>query len=708
MHRFPKMKVFDKMVKSNSILIGFSILLLLLFVGYASNWFDVANKFSQTVFFNTILNAPLIKFLPLIIVFIPLAGSFIEIFYAKVSSKSRDRVVINTGFITLFIIVITYPLILVQPITIEIANLLELGVSFRIDMLAYIVLLLSSFIWFIVMVYSHTYMEREEHSTRFFFFLGITYSSVIGAVASGDLLTMFIFFEIMTFSSYMLVIHGQDDECYKTGYNYIIMGLIGGFLIFSAIMLIYINLGDLRFESAIVRLGELGSLRYWIMGLIVFGFGIKAGMAPVHVWLPRAHPVAPSPASAILSGVMIKVGAFGIIRVASSYYFPTKEMMAGLNDPVWLTASNIGAIIIWFGIITMVIGVLLALQQANIKKMLAYHSVSQMGYIIMGIGVALYLGYRGAMGYTGAIYHIINHSLFKSLLFMVAGVVYYHTKELDMYKLGGLWRKLPYTTLVFIIAALGISGIPLFNGYISKTILHHSIVEAYEYGSPMFRYAEWFFILVSAGTVCSFVKMFYYVFLRKTENTYPNALFDFSSFDIALWALALVVLVVGLNPRFVLDKLIIPQLNVMAYDAGFIDHYISHMNVFKWSDLGMTALIIGLGFVIFFLGKKFNLFHIKIPKWLNIEYWFFLPAYILMRNLCHLMYGDKCPIDQKEFRLLAETDTNKIGFIERFIMTTNVLNRRYEQSIIRKDALIYSIFVTGLLAYLIIYQLWFV
>ncbi len=516
MFNLPKIVVFDKMVKSNSVLIGLSILLLFMFIGYGSNWFGVADWFTSTSLFTSILNWGWIDYIPLVIIVIPIIGSFTELIYSKISTRSRDRVVIYSGFLILMISVFLYPVILERTLDVEVAHMLELGLSFRIDMLAYIVLLLSAFIWFYVEVYSHMYMKHEEHTTRFLFYLGLTYSAVIGAIVSGDLLTMFLFFEVMTFTSYMLVIHGQDEECYKAGYNYIIMGLLGGFMIFTAILLIYFNIGDLRFETAIVKIGELGTLKYIIMGLLIFGFGVKAGMAPVHVWLPRAHPVAPSPASAVLSGVMIKIGAFGIIRTASSYYFPSKAMHAGAGDLVWLTASNIGAVVIWIGIVTMVIGVFLALQQANMKKMLAYHSISQMGYIIMGIGVALYLGYKGAMGYTGAIYHIINHSLFKSLLFMVAGVVYWHTGELDMYKLGGLWKKIPITTIVFIVAALGISGVPFFNGYVSKTILHHGIVEAYEYGSPVFFYAELMFILVSAGTVCSFIKMFYYVFLAKT------------------------------------------------------------------------------------------------------------------------------------------------------------------------------------------------
>ena len=699
-----RMKIFDQMVKGNSVLVGLSLLLLLGFIAYAGNWFGYSDWVINSPSFLSILDSNIINFASVIIIIIPIIGAIVFLFYGNKSIKSRDKSVIYMGFLTLVVVVLIYPFVLEKALELNIPGVFGIGLSFRIDMLAYVVLFLSAFIWFFVMIYAHEYMSREKKSTRFFFFLAITYSSVIGAIISGELLMMFIFFEIMTIASYMLVIHGQNDESYKAGYNYIIMGLIGGFLILTAIILIYFNIGDLRFESAIERLSELGNLKYWIMGLLVFGFGIKAGMAPVHVWLPRAHPVAPSPASALLSGVMIKVGAFGIIRVASSYYFPNRDVITSIDDPLWLTATNIGAFIIWTGIITMALGVFLALQQANIKKMLAYHSVSQMGYIITGIGVALYLGYEGAMGFTGAIYHIINHALFKSLLFMIAGVIYYHTKELDMYKLGGLWKKLPFTTITFIVAALGISGFPLFNGYISKTILHHGIVEAYQMGSGVFFYAELIFIIVSAGTVCSFIKMFYYVFLRKSNNEYKRMVFDYSSLDIAMWSMGLVIILIGLSPNFILKSLILPILNVTTYDPYFIEHHIAHMNVFLPADLLMTLFIVSLGFVIFIVGKKFHLFHLHLPKWLSVEYLFFLPAYLFMKNLCRLMYGDKCPMDKDDFAKLSDKDVERIGFIDRFVITSNVFNRRYEQSIIRSDAVIYAGSLTMIIILMLLFK----
>jgi formate hydrogenlyase subunit 3/multisubunit Na+/H+ antiporter MnhD subunit len=690
------------MVKANSFMVGLALFLLVILIAYGQDWFSLATAFNESDFFNQVEGFKPLKYITVILILIPILGAFISLLFGEHKAKERDMSVIYMGFLNLVLVVLLYPFVLGSNIELIIPKIFTLGLSLKIDMLSYVVLLLSAYIWFFVMIYAHEYMSREKKITRFFFFLGITYSSVIGAIISGDLLMMFIFFEIMTVSSYILVIHGQNEESYKAGYNYIIMGLIGGFLIFTAIILLYFNIGDLRFTSAIAKLQDLGNLKYWIMGLLVFGFGIKAGMAPVHVWLPRAHPVAPSPASALLSGVMIKIGAFGIIRVASSYYFPDPNTVLGIDDPLWSAASNIGAIIIWTGIITMAIGVFLALQQANIKKMLAYHSISQMGYIITGIGVALYLGYEGAMGFTGAMYHIINHALFKSLLFMVAGVIYYHTHELDMYKLGGLWKKLPFTTLTFIIAALGISGIPLFNGYISKTILHHGIVEAYELGNPVFFYAELIFIVVSAGTVCSFVKMFYYVFIKKTDNKYKTMVFDYSSLDIAMWSMALIIILIGLNPNFIIKNLIVPIFNSISYDPHFIEHHILHLNVFVLKDLLTTLIIVFMGFGIFFVGKRYNLFHLHLPKWLRVEYLVFFPAYLVMRNLCRLMYGDKCPISNEDFAKLAEKDVEKIGFIDRFVITANVFNRRYEQSIIRSDAIIYTLFLTIIIILMIV------
>ncbi|HOI47016.1 MAG TPA: proton-conducting transporter membrane subunit [Bacilli bacterium] len=688
-------------IQSSRLIIVF-IILFGLFVAFRENIFGITdNAYKLGFIYDALVAVTNFKGLPIILVLVPVLGAIIQVFFGQKYGFRRDLVVITMTFITVIIVFLMYPMARNGGITLSLPGLLGLGLSYHIDMLGYTVLFISTIIWFLVMVYAHEYMKREKNSTRFFFFIAFTYSAVLGTIMSGDLLTMFLYFEVMTFTSYMLVIHGQKEESYQAGYNYIIMGLIGGFLILAAMIMLYFHLGDLTFQTAITRLGELGNLRYWIIGLLIMGFGIKAGMAPVHVWLPRAHPVAPTPASALLSGIMIKVGAFGILRVATSFYFPSKDSVTDYLDPIWLTSQNIGAAIIWFGIITMAIGVFLALQQSHMKRMLAYHSVSQMGYIIMGVGIALYLGYRGAMGYSGALYHILNHALFKSLLFMVVGVVYYHTKEYDMYKLGGLWKKLPLTATVCLIACLGISGIPLFNGFISKSILHHGIFEAIEYGHPSFQVAETIFMVVSAGTVCSFIKLFYYTFLKKTENTYPTLRREYSTLDAGMATIALLIVFIGMFPRFLMNHFIIPALGQTTYDPYFINKYIVKLEYFTWSDLSSMAIVLAMGFAIFFLGTKFHWFHLKLPKWLSFEYIFFYPGYVITRNICMLLYGDHCPIDDKEVKQL-QLDVGKISFTDRFVLTMNVFNRRYERSIINSDALIYTGFITAILIYMFV------
>ncbi len=641
-------------------------------------------------------------FLPLIIVALPLFGVVLMLMVEKYSCNRRDMLIILMTSLTILLSLLLYPRALEDGITLRLPGLLGLGLSFHVDMLGFTMLMITSILWFLVMVYAHEYMLKERHSNRFFIFMGITYSAVLGTIMAGDLLTVFLFFEIMTFASYMLVIHGQKEDSYNAGYNYIFMGLIGGFAILIAMLLLYFTVGDLRFVSALAELNNHEGVRYWIIGLLIFGFGIKAGMAPVHVWLPRAHPVAPTPASALLSGIMIKLGAYGILRVSTSYYFPEESVPR--TDPLWLSSQTIGASVIWLGIITMAIGVFFALQQSNIKRMLAYHSISQMGYIVMGIGVGLYLGSYGAMGYVGALYHIINHALFKSLLFMVAGVVIYHTGEANMYKLGGLWRKLPLSATVCLIAALGISGIPLFNGFISKTILHHGIVEAYEYGHASFMYAEWIFMIISGGTVASFIKLFYFVFLRKPDT--PHVLTpEYNNLDTAMAMVALLIIFIGLNPDFILNSFILPQINSMPYSTSFIDTYIIDMAFFTQADLMVMVWVVLMGALIFYFGNKFHLFHLKIPSWLNLEYLLFYPVNLIIRKSCYLMYGDQCKYNADTLARLALKNNNDIGFLDRFVLMANIFNTRYEQRIIKSDALIYTVFITVILLFMLVMRM---
>jgi formate hydrogenlyase subunit 3/multisubunit Na+/H+ antiporter MnhD subunit len=641
----------------------------------------------------------LIAYAPLILILLPTLGAFLQAIFFKTSNVARDLFVMVTTLLTLPLILLIYPVIVDGGLRLSFPHVLGLGISFHIDMLSYIVITITAILWFLVMVFAHEYMQVEHHVKRFFFFMGLTYAAVLGTVMAGDLLTMFLFFEIMTFASYVVVTHGQNRKSYVAGYNFIFMGLMGGFTIFMGMVMIYVMTGSVAFESAVTVFQTIPVLPYVAMGLLSFGFGIKAGMAPVHVWLPRAHPVAPTPASALLSGVMIKVGAYGVLRTLTSFYFPTAE--GALLEGAWVYAEAIGAVLIWIGLFTMGMGVFFALIQKNVKRLLAYSSISQMGYIMVGVGIAGYLGSYGAMGYAGALYHIVNHALFKSLLFMVAGTIYLTTKELNMNAMGGLWRKMPITASVALVAVLGIAGVPLFNGFISKSILHHGIVETYEYGHAIFRFAEIAFNVISVGTAVVFLKMYTKIFLGPMPARYQKLKFQYLSLHSAMIAIALMIVLLGLFPRFVMNRFILESVASLPFSNTFVSTYVIPLRYFATPELLLMVMILSAAGVFFFVGTRYKWFEIELPKWFKLEYILFFPFNKFFAWSCSFLYGEDCARKQKELRQVAVRNNTQVGFIDRLIYTMVAFNHRYESAFTATDAFVYGLVLVGLLGIII-------
>jgi len=491
------------------------------------------------------------------------------------------------------------------------------GLNLGVDMLAMTFSACVSFVWLCSTVYSIEYMSHEENQPSYQMFSMLTLGAALGVILSRDLLTMLLFFETMTFTSYFMVIHSRKEDSLKAGNLYLFLGVVGGLMFVAGTALLYHFTGSVLVEPVGELLSHAGIWKAVIAVCLISGFGIKAGMVPLHVWLPHAHPVAPSPASALLSGILIKTGAYGIIRVVSIIFMPAGHHHV---EEVLHFSEQLGLFVIWVGIATMLLGVCMALLQENAKKMLAYHSVSQMGYILMGLGVAGYLGHHGAMGMAGGLYHIVNHALFKSALFLVVGAVYLKTHQLNMYKLGGLARYMPFTALVGLLAALGISGFPGLNGYASKTLLHHAIVEAAEHGGTGLLLAEKLFVVTGGGTACSFIKLFKFVFLGKTPEGMAKRYHESIPEKVGMGLLALVLLLFGLFPNLFLDRFIIGALNVLHYDASFVEHHLLHMRFFTLHDISGVFVSIGIGIVIFVVGVRYHLFHWHPPKVLSIEW----------------------------------------------------------------------------------------
>jgi hydrogenase-4 component B len=337
----------------------------------------------------------------------------------------------------------------------------------RFDPLAALLVLIISLVTLAASVFSLSYLR--EYAGRgigvmgFFFNLFVA-SMVMVAVADNGFYFL-LFWELMTLTSYFLVIFDQDREAVSAGFLYFFITQSFSMALMVAFLLLFMRTGSLDFASF-----RAEKLPTWLASIIFllafFGFGAKAGMVPLHIWLPRAHPAAPSHASALMSGVMVKLGIYGIIRVEVDFL--------GAGVAWW------GWVVLAFGAASSVLGVLYALAEHDIKRLLAYHTVENIGIILMGagagmVGIATGKPLLASIGLLAAFYHTLNHSVFKGLLFLGAGAVTFSIQTRDMTQMGGLARRMPWTAGCFLVGALSIAAIPPLNGFVSEWFTYQAL-----------------------------------------------------------------------------------------------------------------------------------------------------------------------------------------------------------------------------------------
>ncbi len=346
--------------------------------------------------------------------------------------------------------------------------------SLRLDGFAAFMIAMISVLAFATSLYSISY--EKEYDGRgpgvLGFFNNLFIAAMLMVVTVANAFFFLIFWETMTLASYFLVIFEQEKkESVSAGYLYFLIAHIGTALIMIAFLLLYSETGSFDFSSF-----QSASLpvatRNLVFLLAFFGFGAKAGIVPLHIWLPRAHPAAPSHASALLSGVMIKTAVYGVVRLCAD--------VLGASAWWW------GFVVILFGALSAVLGILYALDERDLKRLLAYSSVENIGLILMGVGVgmmgmALQLPPLAVIGFVAALYHAINHAVFKGLLFLGAGSVAYSAHTRNMNEMGGLARVMPWTGMLFLTGAIAIAAIPPLNGFVSEWFLY----QAFFMGSTM-------------------------------------------------------------------------------------------------------------------------------------------------------------------------------------------------------------------------------
>ncbi len=385
-------------------------------------------------------------------------------------------------------------------------NKIPIGIYIVMDGFNSLIVCIINLIGFLVVFYSISYIKRYTAENYFYALFCLLIGGMNGVVISGDLFNIFVFLEISVISSYALVAFGVEKNELEASFKYQVLGGLASFLILFGIGFIYwktktLNIADIR---AAFSNGYDKKYYLFVQLLILSGFGLKAAIIPFHAWLPDAHSSAPSPISAMLSGVFIKaVGIYVIIRL----FFNMFEISEGM-----------AILITTLGTISMVIGVFLAIGQWDIKRLLAYHSISQMGYVVMSVGIGMILVSRGlkpevaSLAITGGIYHLINHAAFKGLLFLNAGAIEYTLGTRNLKEMGGLAKVMPVTSATSFIASMSISGVPPFNGFFSKLIIIIAAILARFYLLAALA------VIVSIITLASFLKFQRYAFYDKPKN----------------------------------------------------------------------------------------------------------------------------------------------------------------------------------------------
>jgi len=507
--------------------------------------------------------------IPLLAVALPWISLVVILAMPKAHPKIRKWLCLLGSVITFAVVMVMLPGILDGNVyNIKLASVVEgLDIRLTVDTLGYYFGLVLAFMFLMATAYSIGYIDHKEN--RFFAFMALCESFLIGCAFSGNMFTYFIFYELMTFGSYPLIIHEETAMARRAGYKYLVYAIAAGTVLFFAVVANYFwGGGNLSFSSSSGVLSLANASRAALMAVFftyLAGFGVKAAIMPLHGWVPDAHPAAPSPASALLSGVILKAGAFGIIRVF--FYIFGVDLVKELG--VYLVLAILACI-------TIIVASVFALTQDNLKRRLAYSSIGQVSYILLGIAM---LSYDGGLG---GMMHIAHHALMKGCLFLCAGVILVKTGKKNISEMKGVGYKLPVTMICFTIAALAMMGTPPSVGFISKWLLGNGALQA---SMPIYLVVLLTSALLNAAY---FLPIIYIAFFRweGEEDQRPKLEFGRETdrtMLVPVGILAALVIIVGI-------WVTVPGFPYSLVNPAVEDIYGATIEGYKYEDLNANGL----------------------------------------------------------------------------------------------------------------------
>lgn len=437
----------------------------------------------------------------------------------------------------------------------EPVNGYAIGIGYEIDQLNlfFALLVVSTFLF--SGIYSLKYMERDHHLGHYYTLYLMLSGSVLGLVLTGDIFNMFVMIEIMTFACVALAaFRNRQKGALEASFKYLVIGSMGSSFTLFGITLLYAQCHTLNMAQLSSILSTTHTPTTTLaLGMLVAGFGVKAYLVPFHTPAADSYTVAPASVSMMFSGMVNKAGVYGMIRLL---YIIFRSM----------DSTAVQTLLTIIGAVTMFVGVTMALSQHDFKRLLAFHSISQIGYVITAAGLGT------ALGLTGGLFHAMNHTLFKGLLFLCAGAVFYATGSTNLDELGGLSKRMPKTTICFLVGAFSIAGLPPFNGFASKWMIYQATYEkAVTTGHIGYALVTVVALVVSVMTLASFIKVTQAVFFGQTPMTCRKAKEVPFAMRLPMWIMSVLCLLTGVCYEQVDKYLLTPAVKAAFGVTNYID-----------------------------------------------------------------------------------------------------------------------------------------
>ena len=529
---------------------------------------------------------------PALIVAVPLLAAFLTPLVAKINDKVRNIFVIVMVGITAFLVFLLANDVFTNGVRTYVFgggssvvgsgnSAFAIRILFEVDGMNMFMAIIASILALVGVIYSWSFMKGNTGLDKYYILILLMIAGMFGMILTGDMVNFFVFLEITSISACALIAFWTNKgRAVDAGFKYIVVSAIGALFILFAIGILYAQYNALNM-AVLANSIEYTFLDKIAFVLLIAGLAMKAGIVPMHMWLPDAYGRAPSSVTLILVGAT-QASLYGVLRMSFTVYgnhLPSvlKTVTIGDNTIDISLSLILGIIVVALSLITILIGVLMALKQTDFKRMIAFAAVAEIGYMILAIGTAIstidtstgtaVFPVAGEMALKGGIFHIINDALDVGLLFLVAGAIYYTTRETSLNKLGGLARNLKYTTVFFLIGLFAVSGMPPMNGFASKLIIYQSTYQV----NPILAIVA---ILCSILLLAVFVKVFHSAFLGPKLSKFKGIKEVPKSMLIAMAIIAGIIIFFGLFPDFVVNNIVQPAVNAITDNSIYISKVI--------------------------------------------------------------------------------------------------------------------------------------